>query len=204
LKLEANFLKVSPAYLTASVGDATNGTYTDNSPILTTPLFGNGSSTNFYVIRHSDYQQQAPASYKLTVETSKGTFSIPVLGGGLTLNGRDSKWHITDYDLGGINLVYSTAEVFTWKKFQNKTVLIVYGGPGEQHELSVTANSPAITIEGSSVTTRSTNNTTIINWHTSSSRRVVRIDSLFVYIMDRNTAYNYWVPDLVRNDEWGA
>jgi hypothetical protein len=47
LKLEANFLKVSPAYLTASVGTPGTGVYTDSSAIFTTPLFGNGTKTNF-------------------------------------------------------------------------------------------------------------------------------------------------------------
>ena len=204
LKLEANFLKVTPAYLTASVGNAVTGIYTDNNDIFTTPLWGNGSTTNFYVIRHSDFQQQTPATYSLEVETSKGALSIPQLGGSLTLSGRDSKWHVTDYDVGGITLLYSTAEIFTWKKFEKKTVLVVYGGPGELHELSVITSSSANVVEGSAVTTKQTNGTTTLSWQTSSTRRVVQVGSLFVYILDRNTAYNYWVPDFVRTDEWGA
>jgi len=48
-KLEANFLMASPAYLTATPGNATNGTYTDTAAITTTPLFGD--TTNFFVVR---------------------------------------------------------------------------------------------------------------------------------------------------------
>ena len=197
-------MKVTPAYLTASVGDSENGVYTSNVDISTTPLFGNGSATNFYIVRHTDFQQETPATYKLTVTTSQGTLSIPQLNGSLTLSGRDSKWHVTDYDLGGTNLLYSTAEIFTWKNFGKKTALVVYGGPGELHELAVVTTSSASVVEGSGVTTKSTNSTTILNWQTSSTRRVVQIGSLFVYILDRNSAYNYWVPDFVRNDKWGA
>jgi hypothetical protein len=197
-------MKVTPAYLTASVGDSVNGTYTNNLDIFTTPLFGNGSATNFYIVRHADYQQETPATYKLTVNTSHGTLSIPQLNGSLTLSGRDSKWHVTDYDVGGTTLLYSTAEIFTWKNFGNKRALVVYGGPGELHELAVITTSQANVVEGSGVTTKSTNNTTILNWQTSSTRRVVQVGSLFVYILDRNSAYNYWVPDFVRNDKWGA
>ncbi|PQE22525.1 Glycoside hydrolase family 35 protein [Rutstroemia sp. NJR-2017a BVV2] len=152
LKLEAQFLKVSPAYLLTSVG----------------------------------------------------TLTIPQLNGSLTLSGRDSKWHVTDYDLGGTTLLYSTAEIFTWKKFNNQTVLVVYGGPGELHELAVISTSSATTLEGSGVTTKSTNGSTILNWQTSTTRRVVKVGSLLVYILDRNSAYNYWVPDFVRTDKWGA
>lgn len=111
---------------------------------------------------------------------------------------------MTDYDLGGTNLLYSSAEIFTWKKFDDKTVLVVYGGPGEQHELAIVSTSSATTVEGSGITTQSTNGTTILNWQTSSTRRVVQVGSLLVYILDRNSAYNYWVPDFVRSDEWGA
>jgi hypothetical protein len=50
-KLEANFVEASPAYLTATAGNLTNGTYTTTSSLSVTPLFGNGSDTNFYVIR---------------------------------------------------------------------------------------------------------------------------------------------------------
>lgn len=197
-------MKVTPAYLTASVGDSVDGTYTNNLDIFTTPLFGNGSATNFYIVRHTDYQQETPATYKLTVNTTHGALSIPQLGGSLTLSGRDSKWHVTDYDLGGTTLLYSTAEIFTWKNFGKKTALVVYGGPGELHELAVITTSRANVVEGSGVTTKSTNSTTILNWQTSSTRRVVQVGSLFVYILDRNSAYNYWVPDFVRTDKWGA
>lgn len=204
LKLEANFLKVSPAYLTASVGGGSTGKYTTSTSIFTTPLFGNGSATNFYVVRHSSYAEETAVTYKLNVPTSKGTFTVPQLGGSLTLSARDSKWHVTDYDLGGTNLLYSTAEIFTWKKFDSKTALVVYGGPGEVHELAIVSGNQATVVEGTGVTTQSTNGTVVLNWQTSSTRRVIQIGNLFVYILDRNTAYNYWVPDFVRDDEWGA
>ncbi|TVY31741.1 putative beta-galactosidase A [Lachnellula subtilissima] len=195
---------VSPALLTASVGTGTNGTYADSSDIFTTPLLGNGTATNFYVVRHSDYQQTTSSTYKLNLNTSQGVLSIPQLSGSLTLSGRDSKFHVTDYDLGGTTLLYSTAEIFTWKKFNKQTVLVVYGGSGEQHELSVVTSSLAKQVEGTGVTSKSTNATTILNWQTSSDRQVVKVGDLLVYILDRNSAYNYWVPDFVRTDAWGA
>ncbi|KFZ09594.1 hypothetical protein V501_05524 [Pseudogymnoascus sp. VKM F-4519 (FW-2642)] len=208
LKLQAQFLKVSPAYLTASVGTATTATYTDSSTLLTTPLWGSGSATNFYVVRHSDYQTLDAATYKLSLKTSQGNVVIPQLGGSLTLSGRDSKWHVTDYDVGGTTLLYSTAEIFTWKKFKvgksDKTALVVYGGSGEQHEISIITGDSAKTIEGTGIVTKTAKGTTTINWKVSATRRVVQVGSLFVYILDRNSAYNYWVPDFARNDQWGA
>jgi hypothetical protein len=204
LKLEANFLKVTPIYLTASVGDAKNGTYTNNQNIFTTPIWGNGSETNLYAVRHADFQQTSAASYKLTVNMTHGQVVIPQLSGSLTLSGRDSKWHVTNYNLGAQTLLYSTAEIFTWKKFEGKTVLVVYGGPGERHELAVITTEAPIVVEGSNILTKSANGTTILNWQTSSTRRVVQVGNLFIYILDRNSAYNYWVPDLPENGKWGS
>ena len=203
LKLEGNFAKVSPGLLTASVGTSVTGVYSNNSLIYTTPLWGNGTATNFYIVRHSDFQTLTSATYKLSLNTSQGLISIPQLGGSLTLSGRDSKWHVTDYNIGASTLLYSTAEIFTWKQFTGYSSLVVYGGPGELHELAVISTKKATVLEGS-VTTKTTNSSTILNWQTSSTRSVVQIGDLFVYVLDRNTAYNYWVPDFVRDDKWGA
>lgn len=180
------------------------GTYTNSSTLITTPLFGNGTATNFYVVRHADYQTLSLANYKLNLKTSQGDLTIPQLKGSLTLSGRDSKWHVTDYDIGGTVLLYSTAEIFTWKKFDDKTALVVYGGPNEAHELAVVTKSSAQIVEGSGITTKSTNGSTILNWETSATRRVVKVGSVFVYILDRNSAYNYWVADFARTDQWGT
>lgn len=103
---------MSPAYLVANAGTASNGTYTNNPAIAVTPILSN--TTNFYVIRHSAYNTLDSTDYTLSVSTSNGNATIPQLGGSFTLNGRDSKIHVTDYDIGGIDVLYSSAEVFTW------------------------------------------------------------------------------------------
>lgn len=64
--------------------------------------------------RHTDYRNRAVTSYKLKVPTSQGDISIPQLAGELSLHGRDSKVHTTDLHVGGANVLYSSAEIFTW------------------------------------------------------------------------------------------
>lgn len=49
----------------------------------------------------------------LSINTSVGHLLVPQIGGNLTLNGRDSKIHVTDYDVGIHKLIYSSAEIFT-------------------------------------------------------------------------------------------
>ncbi|KAL9596464.1 MAG: hypothetical protein Q9219_005770 [cf. Caloplaca sp. 3 TL-2023] len=194
-KLEVNFLKVSPAYLTAVPDNATRGTFTDTTAITVTQLKGN--ITNFYVVRHTTYNSLNQTAYKLRVRTNVGDVIIPQLSEELTLGGRDSKIHVTDYDVGKYHLLYSSAEIFTWKSFQNKTVLVLYGGADENHEIAFSGRSSFQLLEGANVRSKVQNNTLIINWDVSTARRVLMVEtSLIVYLLDRNDVYNYWVLDL--------
>jgi hypothetical protein len=94
-------------------------------------------------------------------------------GTSLTLNGRDSKTHVSDYDIGGATLVYSTAEVYTWHKYDDKTVLVVYGGPGETHELAIDATGLEV-LEGD-VQSTVTSGHTILNFKADETRKVAKV-----------------------------
>ena len=201
-KLEAQFMKVSPAYLTATAGTNDSTTYTSTSDLTVTPVVGNGTKTNFFVLRHVAYENTASTKYTLKLPTSAGTLAIPTLGGSLTLNGRDSKVHVTDYDVGGINLLYSTAEVFTWKKFTAKTVLILYGGPGELHEAAIRSASSPVTIEGSGVITKIENGTVTLQWTTTTIRRIVQLGTLYIYMLGKvftTSAQSFKIDRYVRS-----
>lgn len=125
--------------------------------------------------------------------TSAGNITIPQLGGTLSLHGRDSKIHVADYPVGDFSLLYSTAEIFTWKKHASRTTLVVYGGPNEHHELAVSRTSGATSVEGSGIKFSNRRGATILSWDASPKRRVVRIGSdLYIVILDRNSAYDYW------------
>jgi beta-galactosidase len=197
MKLEANFLKVSPAYLTATSGLGINGSYGAPPEIAVTPLIGNGTKTNFYVVRQADFTSTMNTYYKLNVSTSFGEIAIPQLGGTLALNGRDSKIHVTDYDVGGIDLVYSSAEIFTWAKTASGRILVLYGGVGETHEAAFSSSlgTPKVT-EGSGVVIRSAGSTWVLHWQVTPARRVVKIGDLEIHFLWRNEAYNYWVVDI--------
>lgn len=200
-KLQANFFKVSPAYLTATRGTASNATWTTTTDLSVTPAFGNG--TGFYFLRHSKYNTVASTNYKLKIPTSAfGNITVPQMNDtSLTLNGRDAKVHVSDYNIGGATLVYSTAEVFTWHKYEDRTVLVLYGGPGETHELVLDVTGYE-TLEGE-VRTIATRGYTLINWNATEQRKVVKVgvdQFIYVYLLDRNTAYNYWSIDQAPHD----
>ncbi|KAK1655965.1 family 35 glycosyl hydrolase [Colletotrichum phormii] len=194
LKLEAQFMKVSPSYLTTTPANLTVGVYSATPDITVTPLLGNGTGS-FFVVRHSNYSSVATTDYTLRLPTSQGTITIPQSRDLLQLTRRDSKIVVTDYPVGNTTLLYSTAEIFTWKRYKNQTVLVVYSGPGETHEIAIKSTVTPFLVEGTSVDHNYVKNTLLLAWETSSTRRVVKVDNLVIYILDRNSAYNYWVPD---------
>lgn len=189
LKLIANFVKVSPAYFDADPLPNSTTLYTNTVDLTVTPVKGNSSSTTFYVLRHTNYSSLASTPYTLNLPTSAGNLSIPQLGGTLTLNGRDSKIHVVDYDVNGTNILYSTAEIFTWKDFGERKILLVYGGPGEYHEISVSSNVSPTLVEGSQSGISFRNGSSVVvSWETSSERRIVQVGNLQIYILGQ---FNY-------------
>lgn len=181
-------MKVSPDYLLTTPGNATNGTYSSTSGITVTALLGsNSSASSFFVVRHSDYSSRESVQYTLNLPTSTGKLSIPQLGGKLTLDGRDSKIHVVDYDVAGTNILYSTGEIFTWKKTESGKILVLYGGSDEHHEIAVSGASKSSVVEGSSsgITSKKVGKALVIGWDVASSRRIVQVDDLKIILLGK-------------------
>ena len=184
-KLLANFLQASPAYLTATPGNRTSSGFVNGDQLAVTPLFGN--VTNFYIVRHANYSSLASTKYRITLSTIQGSFSVPQLSSNLTLNGRDSKIHVSDYELGGsIDILYCTADIFTWKKYESLTILILYSGLNEMNEIAFTGASDYITLDGSGIQSETKNGSLILNWATTVEQKVVQVGhSLRVYLLGK-------------------
>ncbi|KAI1122846.1 glycoside hydrolase family 35 protein [Nemania abortiva] len=194
-KLMAQFLTSSPAYLDAVPGDLTNTSYVSTPELSVTPIVGN--TTAFYVIRHSAYESLESTPYTFSVPTSIGIVKIPQLGGTLTLNGRDSKILVTDYDVGGINLIYSSADVYTHGRTGSKRVLLVYGLEGETHELAFSSKLGKPTVEGGAVKVQTKGPAVVVQWKVTQSKKVLHYGSnLDVYLLWRNDAFKYWKIEL--------
>jgi len=67
-KLEANFLMASPAYLTATVMNASNGSFVQCGSH--SHYRAQCNLTGFYVVRHAYYASIDSTNYPLTVPTS--------------------------------------------------------------------------------------------------------------------------------------
>lgn len=194
-------MKVSPGYLETTTGSATNGVYSDNKDLAITALLSNNSGS-FFVVRHDDYSSISSTNYTIKLPTSQGTITVPQIGGRqLSLNGRDSKIHLTDYSVGDYSLLYSTGEVFTWKKFADKTVLILYGGPGEVHEFALKNSnsqskiSPKVQkLEGAEgITTNEKEGAAIVvQWTAAPERQVIQVESLVIYLLGEFSSWNLY------------
>ncbi|KAG5733968.1 putative beta-galactosidase A [Termitomyces sp. T112] len=200
IKLQANFLAVTPAYLTSRPQNiyATQGSFTGNIALKTTQLLDVvGKKTAFYIVRQTNASSTALQSYTLTVATSIGTLTIPTIGGSLTLNGRDSKIHVVDYTAGSMNVLYSSAEILTWATIDGKDILLVYGNAGELHETAfMFSDMPpaAEVLSGSaSLKQKTLRNNSLVLQFTTTGQIVVQVGSILVYILDRANAYQFWV-----------
>lgn len=130
MKLQAQFLASSPAYLTAvRIGVGASTVYTNSTQIYTTNLEDPASGTNFYFVRQTTNQyvlhefpittyaegnlhrNVSPVNFTLHTNTSSGLITIPQYSAQITLAGRESKIIVTDYAFGSHKLLYSTAEV---------------------------------------------------------------------------------------------
>ncbi|KAJ5011871.1 beta-galactosidase [Colletotrichum sp. SAR 10_99] len=176
-KLQAHWLHVSKAYLTSVPENATTTEFVSTPELQVVPVLSN--DTRFYVLRHVQYDTFERTGYKLTVPTTYGNI------------------HVTDYDVGGVNLVYSSGEIFTWKKYQDKRLLILYGGDGEEHEFAVPSSLGEPTFEdGVNVTSCEIDRLRLVHWKVQESRQVVHFEGLEVHLLWRNDAYKHWVVDL--------
>lgn len=163
-------------------------TYANNAAITVTRLAGNSTlgSESFFVVRHSDYSSMASDNYTMKLPTLAGDVSIPKIFDSLTLHGRDSKIVVTDYDVRGTRLLYSTAEILTHQRFGNTTVLLVYSGPDETNELAVHINNTSPVEADESVTVNQSGGLVTMAWSTNSTRRIIRLGGFHIYILGQH------------------
>ena len=104
---------------------------------------------------------------------------------------------VTDYDVRGINLIYSSADIYTHGTNGAKRVLIVYGLAGETHELAFSSKLGKPSVEGGSVKIGKKGSAYVVQWNVSAKRKVLHYgNKLDVYLLWRNEAFKYWTLQL--------
>ncbi|KAI5294881.1 hypothetical protein KEM52_002957 [Ascosphaera acerosa] len=199
LKLLGNFMKVTPSYLDSTPSKLSTS-IANTDAIAVTPLVSRSSDTRLWVVRHSSAPSTSKTDYKLTLSTSQGDITVPASGGTLSLFGRDSKIAVTDYAIGDTNLLYSTSDILTWKAHDGSKVVVLYAETGEHNEVAVafTGSTPGVSTDGSSVKTKTLGKKVVVAWDAASSRQVAKVGDLTLLLLDRQSAYDYWVPQVSR------
>ncbi|KAF2483799.1 glycoside hydrolase superfamily [Neohortaea acidophila] len=147
----------------------------------------------------ADYTSYNQVSYNLTVPTSLGNITFPQTILQLVLNGRDAKLHHVDYSIGNnVSIWYSSPDIFAYSADQSgKSVLVVYGGyaansePQELAFINTNLAKPTV-VEANNVTFSKVKDHPVMSWTDSPTRRVVNYAKALVYILDRDSAVNYW------------
>lgn len=104
---------------------------------------------------------------------------------------------VTDYDVSGINMAYSSAEIYTHTKSGGKRVILLYGLAGETHELAFASSLGRPSVEGGSVKIARKKSAYVVQWEVTEKRKVLHYgNKLDVYLLWRNEAFNYWVLQL--------
>jgi beta-galactosidase len=169
-------------------GNRSDTTYSDTTDITVTPILGNTSDdASFFVVRHSDYTSLNSTSYKVLLPTSQGQITIPQAGQSLSLNGRDSKVMVTDYDVQGTRLLYSTADIFTHQKYDDRIILIIYAGANEHNEFVIQGSTDDVKElqKGGDYTVTEGNSSEFvtIGWASSPDRTILQIGGVHVYLL---------------------
>ncbi|TDL19485.1 glycoside hydrolase family 35 protein [Rickenella mellea] len=196
IKLQANFLHATQAYLTANImGSSSDGqTYATNNQVWTTNL-RNSDQTNFYVARQTSATNLNPVTFSLRVSTTAGALTIPQFGGTITLAGRESKIIVTNYVFGQSKLRYSTAEVMTWTTIDNTDIIVLYALAGQNTEtvIETSATSVQLTQGNGAISSRVTGGTVVLTGNPNGVS-VAQFGRTKVFIMDKATAGTFWSP----------
>ena len=81
-------------------------------------------------------------------------------------------------------MLYSSAEVFTWKKYRDRSVLVLYGDMDETHEAAFMGLKKHELVEGNGVEISVKENAIYLNWAVTNRRKILKLNGMFyVYLL---------------------
>ena len=183
--------------VTHRLGNSTS--YSTNAAITASELRNPDTNAAFYVTVHATSSSATKESFRLKVNTSVGSLTIPQHSGSIQINGHQSKILVTDFNIGDKTLTYSTAEVLTYALIDDAPVLVLWTGSGESVEFHIKgARQASVLSSGSANTTfHSEYNGTTASIAAVSGSAVLGFDNgVTVIVADKPTAYLFWAPNL--------
>ncbi|KAF2000639.1 glycoside hydrolase family 35 protein [Amniculicola lignicola CBS 123094] len=199
-KLLALFTRVSQGLQNTVMESNGSGNAVDKPTIWTWVLKARDSPGRFYLAENNSTGSRAITDFTMTVNTSAGTISIP----NMQLNGRQSRWVVTDYPLGkATTLLYSSAEVLTYGSFDSP-VVVFYLKEGQAGEFAF-KSSNNLKLETFGADSEVTSSTvagaarhTKVSYKQAKGATVVRFSNgVLAYLLDVPTAWTFYAPPTV-------
>ncbi|KAL6154697.1 hypothetical protein ACJQWK_00661 [Exserohilum turcicum] len=130
-KLLALFTRVSKRLHNTAMEANGTANAVSSSAIWTWQLKNRDSDARFYLAENNNTRTRDVTSFSITVKTSQGDVTIP----SMQLAGRQSRWVVTDYEVGNETLLYSSAEIASYGLF-DRPVLVLYTREGQAGEFA--------------------------------------------------------------------
>ncbi|VUC37130.1 unnamed protein product [Clonostachys rosea] len=177
----------------------TGTTYTETEGITANELRNPDTDAGFYAIRPTDPTAPNDFATRITIKTSSGNVTVPRLGGSLSLKAHYAKILTTDFRFGDVNLLYSTAEILSYAFFDGKPSLVLWVFDGEDGEFAIEGARSGNVLAGDKgkVKFEIERSKVTVNFKGQTGATVIELDnSLKVQVLDKSTAYRFWVPAL--------
>ncbi|GAB7358299.1 hypothetical protein MBLNU230_g2373t1 [Neophaeotheca triangularis] len=206
-KLVALFTRVSEDLRKTDMESNGTGNAVSSDDIWTWVLRNPDNDAGFYVLQHKDTSSRKVTDFSIHLDTSVG----PITVDNVQLNGRQSKIVTTDYHFGDNTMLYCTADIAVYGFFE-VPVMVLYLEAGQVGEFAfrnkgsdsdsnfkvhgdadVTSNPKVTSDDGSSHFTK-------YRYTQSSGSTVVELaEGVLVYLLEKETAWNFFAPSLTAN-----
>jgi beta-galactosidase len=187
--------------MTEAIGNGTQ--YTTNTAVRAFELRNPQTNAGFYVTFHTDTTVGGNQTFKLHVNTSVGSLTVPQNEGAIQLNGHSSKIIVTDFTFGSNTLLYSTTEVLTYAILDKRPTLVLWVPTGESGEFAVKGAKSGKVQNGdgcSGVKFKREKNYLVVNFSQARGLSVLRLDNgVRVVLLDKTAAYHFWAPTLTND-----
>jgi len=169
-----------------------NSFKTDSTGIWTWEIRNPDTNAGFYTVQQATSSSRDAVSFSANLNTSQGVITVP----NVSLNGRQSKILVTDYNFGNNTLLYSSADVLTYGTF-GVDVIVLYLEEGQSGQFALKGPSTRSTrsVVGTTefVATPAAGSTTIM-YTQGSGRTVLQTDGVLVYLLEQKAAWKFWAP----------
>ncbi|KAF2110271.1 glycoside hydrolase superfamily [Lophiotrema nucula] len=197
-KLLTLFTRVSKGLHNTVMESNGTGNAVNTSAIWTWVLRSAENQGRFYLAENNVTSSRAVTNFALTVNTSAGKVTIP----SLQLNGRESRWVVTDYPIGKATLLYSSAPILTYGVF-DQPVVVFYLKEGQVGEFAFRSlgNTTFETYGAKSdIKSKKNANGTSFSYTQGKGASVVKFSSgVIAYLLDIPTAYTFFAPPTTSN-----